>query len=235
MRTTLALITLSLISAQASFAQKKEQETVPLPSTAEVITNYLNAIGGTAALAKLNFEVAKGTYENSQWGSGTNLLEIFKKFPDKWLFRIRGSDGGVYEQGYNGKVGWGGMGELEDEQVALFGRFLGLRAGMELPKVLPKMKPIQKTKIGGKTAFAIEAPLIAEKMEKLYFDAKNGLLVQEDFGGGSLHYEDYREVDGVKVPFTVRQEGSPDWTIKFKEIKHNVPVEDSKFERPKNP
>jgi len=60
-------------------------------------------------------------------------------------------------------------------------------------------------------------------------------LIQEDFGGASLHYDDYKEVGGVKVPFTIRQEGSPNSTIKFKEIKHNLPIEDAKFDRPKRP
>ena len=67
------------------------------------------------------------------------------------------------------------------------------------------------------------------------FDASSGLLIQEDFGGASLRYDDYKEVDGVKVPFAIRQEGSPNSTIKFKEIKHNLPIEDAKFDRPKRP
>jgi hypothetical protein len=47
-------------------------------------------------------------------------------------------------------------------------------------------------------------------------------------------FEDFRDVEGVKRPFTIRQT-SPDfdYVIKFTEIKSNVPVDDSKFEKPR--
>jgi len=39
-------------------------------------------------------------------------------------------------------------------------------------------------------------------------------------------------VSGVKVPFTMRATGTDNCTIKFKEVKNNVPVEDAKFDKP---
>ena len=100
---------------------------------------------------------------------------------------------------------------------------------------LAQIYEFKKSKVGNSDAFVIEATIIEGNSEKLYFDASSGLLIQEDFGGASLRYDDYKEVDGVKVPFTIRQEGSPNSTIKFKEIKHNLPIEDAKFDRPKRP
>ncbi len=239
MRNTVPFIMLCLASAQSLFAQTKAPEpaqtSTSVPSVATVVTNYVNAIGGAAAWEKLKSQLAKGTYENDQWGPGSNALEVFKKAPDKWRFTIRGSDGGVMQYGFNGKVGWNESGELEQEQIAVFGRLLGLRSGVDMPRFLPKMKLLGKVKLGSIEAFVIEAAIIESNPEKLYFDAKSGVLIQEDFGGASLHYQDYKEVDGVKVPFTIRQEGSPNWTIKFKEIKHNISIEDAKFDPPKNP
>ena len=47
------------------------------------------------------------------------------------------------------------------------------------------------------------------------------------------HIEDYREVDGVKLPHTVPQVlPAFSVTIKVNEIKHNVPIEDAKFDKP---
>ena len=52
-------------------------------------------------------------------------------------------------------------------------------------------------------------------------------------------FEDYREVDGVKFPFTVRissvEAGNPISTRTFAEIKLNAPVDDSKFKMPAVP
>jgi len=48
--------------------------------------------------------------------------------------------------------------------------------------------------------------------------------------------EDYRDVDGVKFPFTIRvssvDAGNPYIVRKLTEIKLNAPVDDSKFNTP---
>jgi len=243
MKNTLPFIMLCLALGLASTAQNRAPErpsaaslkSASNPGVGDVLTNFVTAIGGTAAWEKLKSQIAKGTYENDQMGPGSHALEVYKKAPDKWLFIIRDSDGSVFRQGFNGKVGWSESGELEPGQLALFGHLFGLRSAIDLPRSLPKMKFLKKSKVGNSDAFVIEVTIIEGNPEKLYFDASSGLLIQEDFGGASLHYDDYKEVDGVKVPFTIRQEGSPNSTIRFKEIKHNLLIEDAKFDRPKRP
>lgn len=49
-------------------------------------------------------------------------------------------------------------------------------------------------------------------------------------------YEDYREVDGIKRSFVQRQ-ARPDFVfvIKWDSIKHNVPVDEARFEKPAAP
>jgi len=51
-------------------------------------------------------------------------------------------------------------------------------------------------------------------------------------------YEDYREVDGVKVPMTIRTSAvdqSMAGTRKFTEVKYNVQVDATQFEAPAKP
>jgi len=243
MKNTLPFIMLGLALGLTSTAQNRPPErasagslkSASSPSVGDVLTNYITAIGGTVAWEKLKSQIAKGTYENDQMGPGSHALEVCKKAPDKWLFIISEPDGNVFRQGFNGKVGWNESGDLESDQVALFGHLFGLRSGIDLPRSLPKMKFLKKSKVGNRDAFVIEATIVEGNHEKLYFDASSGLLIQEDFGGASLRYDDYKEVDGVKVPFTIRQEGSPNSTIMFKEIKNNLRIEDAKFDRPKRP
>ena len=241
MTNPLQVIMLCLVLAPTSDAQNSapEQPTtahkaVAMPTVGAVLTNYVNAIGGNAAWEKVKSQLAKGTYENDQMGPGTHVLEVYKKAPDKWLFTIRDPNGSVFRQGFNGKVGWNESGELEAEQVALLGHLFGLRSAIDLPRFLPKMKFVGKSKVGNSEAFVVTATIIKGNQEKLYFDAVSGLLIQEDLGAASLYYEDYKEVDGIKVPFRIHQEGSPNSTIKFKEIKHNLPIADAKFDRPKS-
>ena len=53
-----------------------------------------------------------------------------------------------------------------------------------------------------------------------------------------VDYEDYRDVDGMKLPFTIRVssiDSANSSTRTFTEIKLNVPVDETKFNRPAGP
>ena len=50
-----------------------------------------------------------------------------------------------------------------------------------------------------------------------------------------VDFEDYRDVDGIKVPFTIRISNIDTYyssTRKFSEIKFNTPVDDAQFQMP---
>jgi hypothetical protein len=79
---------------------------------------------------------------------------------------------------------------------------------------------------------------------RLYFDQQTGLLVRMvRFGDTALgllptqiDYADYRDVDGVKIPFRwtlARPSGR--FTIQLSDVKQNVPVDDAKFVKPAAP
>jgi hypothetical protein len=76
---------------------------------------------------------------------------------------------------------------------------------------------------------------------RLYFDEQTGLLVRlVRFGETPLgrlptqiDYADYRDVDGVKIPFrwTLARPGGR-FTIQLTDVKQNVAVDDARFEKP---
>jgi len=75
----------------------------------------------------------------------------------------------------------------------------------------------------------------------LYFDRKTSLLLRELRYGNSpigrvptqVDFADYREVDGIKLPFTVHQESpGSTFTIKFTEVRHNEAIDDAAFSKP---
>jgi hypothetical protein len=48
-----------------------------------------------------------------------------------------------------------------------------------------------------------------------------------------IYLEDYRDVEGVKIPFTIRQTSPAiSFTIRLEEVKNNVPIDDAKFNKP---
>jgi hypothetical protein len=84
-------------------------------------------------------------------------------------------------------------------------------------------------------------------VERLYFDAENGLLLRRisytrtmiGVIPEQMDFQDYRDVEGVKLPFTIVlasvDPSNPVSTRKFDEIKLNPPIDDSKFNMPPKP
>jgi len=79
---------------------------------------------------------------------------------------------------------------------------------------------------------------------RLYFSQQTGLLlrlvryVETPLGPNptQIDYGDYREADGVKVPFrwTLARPGGR-FTIQVDQIQQNVPIDDAKFAMPPTP
>jgi hypothetical protein len=72
----------------------------------------------------------------------------------------------------------------------------------------------------------------------LHFDTSTGLLTRqevESFSGRGIitHFEDYRPIDGVRVPFQTRIVG-PGFTVTYtvERVRVNEPIDDRLFLRP---
>jgi hypothetical protein len=82
--------------------------------------------------------------------------------------------------------------------------------------------------LGGRAVYVVDVD--DDRLHALYFDAESGLLVRS---GYNRELGDYREVDGVMVPFRVAQSrkgGSS--TYMFDTIEHNVAIDTSLFAMP---
>ena len=171
---------------------------------------------------------------------------MYAKAPNK-VATITDLGNGKAQQVFDGTVSWnkgvrGGAYQISGEGLARMKRDANFYGVINSRDLYASMKLIRKDKAGDRETYVIEAVPIDGKPDTLYFDAQTGLLIQLDGVMESqkgkpapfeIYFEDYREVDGVKLPFTQRQSG-PGYniTIKFYQIKHNVPIDDSKFKKP---
>jgi CubicO group peptidase (beta-lactamase class C family) len=220
----------------------------------EVLAAYVTALGGREALEKITSRTAKGTFEVSGIAM-SGPVEMFAKAPNQRLIILRMPGNEIFEDGFDGNVGW----ELNpDDGVTVKA---GLEAGsamrdadfyqpLKLRLQYPNLifKGSAKVSIGkdagGKVteheAFVLEAPR-AGAPRRFYFDSQSGLLLRtEEWGAGgkmteAVEYDDYRQLDGVKVPFLMYQIEDVKFTIKFSEVKHNVPIDDAVFVKPAAP
>jgi hypothetical protein len=105
------------------------------------------------------------------------------------------------------------------------------------------MRVLSKEKVAGRDAWVVGATSRDESRERLYFDAETGLLVRKyvtfktAFGGipEITDFNDYRDVNGIKLPFTIRWSRPPfGFVRKFSEIRINASIDGAKFQAPKN-
>jgi hypothetical protein len=239
---------------RSDHVQEGPNATAPTPTVGQILDKYVQAIGGKAAFEKLKTRVMKGTWENLTT-SRVSPIEIYAKAPNKRVEIVLAGD---YDssRGFNGAVGWSlnmtetGFRELSGHGLAAEKREAEFYREIKLRELYPKSTLAGKEKVGDSEAYVVEATPAEGDPEKLYFDVQTGLLIRRD---GTVeapkdgripveslikipvesYFEDYREIDDVKLPFTVRHSLPGVRTIiKFKEIKHNTPIEDAKFNKP---
>lgn len=253
-RTVLAvgLMASKLISAHGGFTDDHPTEIYiqtaeVTPSVDQILAKYIQAIGGQSAIQKLTTRVMKGSVELPATGEA-GTMQVFKKAPDKGLAIMFVPSNGATPRGFNGKIGWyvdpdEGLKDVAESDLAAMKREFDFYREIRLNALYPQMSFKGKEKVSGLEAYVVEATAADGAIEKMYFDTHSGLLIRDDTpyvtddGKSQVQtvFEDYREVDGVKLPFVWRQT-SPDFdfVIKFDEIRHDLAVDDSKFDKPKS-
>jgi hypothetical protein len=218
------------------------------PSVDQVISKYVLAIGGVAAYQKLTSRVIKGTFTITDTQNLPSTFEAYEKAPNKSLVVLNFPGVGIIREGYNGVIGWSQ--EPQEEVRVMTGAELAstkidadFYKDVRLREIFPSLIFKGTEKVGDKLTHKLEGISKDGYSETMYFDIESGLLVRtdsvEDSPAGKIvleiHYEDYREIDGIKIPFAAHHR-SPELSIIFKisEVKHNGPIEDARFEKPKS-
>lgn len=250
MKRTLTLMILCVAVAVTALAQQKpaDQGAKPPPATPtvdQILDKYVQALGGKATIEKITSSASKGSFEIPTFGaSGT--AEIWEKAPNKTALRLDIPGFGIVQEGFNGTVAWSqdpqsGLREKTGAELATTKIDADFYKPIRLKQLYPKITVKGKDKIGDKDVYVLVASPAEGSPETWYFDAASGLLSRMDIERESpqgkiavqVFQENYKDVDGLKVPHTVRQESSAfTIIIKIDEVKHNVPIDDSKFNKP---
>ena len=255
----LALVAISLVLGAAALAQAPAKTatsaatssaataaTATLPGADQVLKHYYEAIGGRAAWEKLHSRVSKGTIELPAMNNLSGTIEIHMKVPNSILVVIN-LGGAVFQQGFDGTTAWSddprnGLRVATGEELEDQKREANFYHALDLQKIYSKMVVTGTEKVRDSDAYVIEAtPIAAGDPDKLYFDVQSGLEVRSvtrrHTPDGPLEFtaeiKDYREIDGIKLPYEVEQSSSQNsFTIKFTDIQHNVNLADSQFAKP---
>jgi hypothetical protein len=214
-----------------------------MPTVSQLLENYVRALGGSAAIEKITTRVEKGftTFR----GQSLNV-EIFTQTPDKESI-VRHSPGGENVTTYDGQSGWSTAPgrpprEMHDTDITAARMDADLQFPLHIQQIFPELRTEYPEKINDRDAYLLIGIREGQPPVRLYFDEQSGLLIrmiryaETPLGRNptQIDYADYRDVEGVQVPFrvTTSQPGNIS-IIQFDEVRQNAPIDAVRFAKPK--
>jgi photosynthetic reaction center cytochrome c subunit len=220
------------------------------PPAKEVLDKYLRALGGAQRLARLSSFVATGISIGYGPESDKRPLEIYARAPAARTVIVHTSSGDATTT-FDGQQGWIAAPYRPVPVLAISGQdleALRLEAQLvfpaQLPQALVNWRVGAPTFVGGRAVDVVQGRTPNGLLATFFFDRDSGLLVRSirytDSPVGriptQIDYADYREVDGIKIPFR--------WTVtwlsgeervELSEVRLNVAVDEARFARPRPP
>jgi hypothetical protein len=215
-----------------------------LPHGKEVMERRIEALGGEAAIARHHNSVTTGTMSIS----GVDMdMTIYAAEPNL-LYTVLESDMiGKMESGCNGEVAWDmsamqGASLKEDEELEKRLFDAAFNAELSWRERFKSIEVQAKEELDGTGCYrVVVTPTVGDTITA-YVDAETWLTVRtetvsnSDMGSISVVSEmsDYREVDGVKMPFSMKVllMGAQEMTTVVDSVAFNVEIPEGTFELP---
>ena len=244
----LALALLLLAVAHVTWAQTAD----------ELIEKSVSALGGRAAHEKLKSRSSIGTIVlSTPAGDIEGAIEILNATPNKSRSLIKadltalGAGQLVFDQRFDGQAGYV-IDSLQGNREITGNQLDNLKNG-SFPHMLLNYKELgiraqlgDKEKVGERDAYVLTLVPPTGSAVRLYVDVETSLptkmVIKVDVPQLGQELEqtnellDYRDVDGIKVPFKLNSTSSvQNFTITLTKVEHNVPIDDTLFSKPAAP
>lgn len=226
-----------------------------LPGVDEILGAYVKALGGEAALRKITSRVITGKQIIPTGPAGLipvpGDVEIYQKAPNKTV-RIARAEKLTVSDGFDGAAAWaqtatGAVNNLQEPDQSRARRQANFYEPLEFKQNYLRMQVAGIEKVGERDAYVVVGYPEGDNEERLFFDTETRLLLRRKVyistGQGpspyQVDFEDYRDVNGVKMPFLIRMnpatqrtELGTSSTITVTKIETNITLDDSRFVRP---
>jgi outer membrane lipoprotein-sorting protein len=220
----------------------------------EVVEKYLTALGGRAALGKLTSRSTTGIMTvSTPGGEVSGPIEIMNQRPNKSRTLIKldltalGAGPMVIDQRFDGTSGYV-IDTMQGNRDIAGNQLENMKNGM-FPNPLLNYKENGATvelggkeKVGERDAYVLILKPRSGSPARQFIDTETylpiKLVVKVDLPQvGELEQvselSDYREVDGVKIPFKVKVASSiQNFTIAVTKVEHNTKIDDALFSKP---
>jgi len=215
------------------------------PTINDVLNKYVQALGGRNAVAGVTSRVTKGRIDIAGVSFG-GKLETYAKAPNMALTVMTAEPMGVLKRGFDGRMAWSRSDQKDarepsPKELAALADDLQLYREIKLREIYPRMSFLGKGNVGTREVYILEAISRSGSTEKLYFDLESGLLIRRDTmrlsSSGPVqaefYFSDWREVDGIKLPFkTTERLAGTTYIFTLEEVRHNLQLDDEVFRAP---
>jgi caffeoyl-CoA O-methyltransferase len=196
-----------------------------LPTLDRLLEKYLAAVGGREAILGLR----------TRWCSGVHAGTSFEACGDvsnKWHVAY-GPPYDNHRYGFDGSVYW----SRDEDSIehagelcrSVLGWWLNPRGPLSLRELFPEMLVVREEENDGRFEYIVPASTPDGSWRQLHFDAETGLLNRI----GQWTLADYREVDGVALPFRLStQRHGRTIDLIFDEVSHNQTIDEGRFAMP---
>jgi hypothetical protein len=244
----LAIIVITQLSCARLGASRSQPAARPSEEQAaidQILKRYEQALGGREAIDSVKTYKMEGSF---QLAGMSGQIAGWRKEPDKTLTVIEFSRLGTLKKGFDGQTRWvqtpaGTFSDEDAEQeIAEMERDAEVFSAGRIKSLFQSMKLEYNARLDGREARVIEGKPAKGPAEKLFFDVENGLLLRWDMARKQknrgtvfvrVHLDDYKDVDGLKVPHKVRFAfESFNFTVQVEKLEHNIAIDDAIFKKP---
>ena len=212
---------------------------VPAGVTAKtIIDDYVNAIGGAKALAKVKDVSFKMTTKIQNMDFNIVTLQ---KAPNKYSMSVKMGETIVQKEVYDGSKGkqssMQGKNDITGENLDEIKEQATMNLEMNYTKLGYKLNVTGIESINGKDAYIVEVTSPKGKKSTEWYDVESKLKVrtmQASSAGGNpttqtSDYLEYKDVDGVKFPSVIAISGPASMKLTAVSIDVNKGIQDSEF------
>ncbi len=242
-----AAIALLLIWGRSAAAEPERPSGTNAAAAQEILDRFVTASGGEAAFKKLTTRLTTGNFESPAMGIAGSL-EILQATPQKMFQKLSVGDFATITMGTDGRMAWinipgVGVQEMEGEVSKQFTEDGDMLALLSNSSRLTNLVVKTPATVEGTPCAVVAGTNSRGQAETLYFGKDSGLMLRWDrlkldplgqWVATETLFSDYREVDGLKLPFKVAQKVPSDqaFTLVITRIEHGVPAPEEQFKKP---